>query len=454
MHQDSRSWTDQSVREFAKGDDPVAAITSRAREIAVEAIDAGWTGPPFDPFELADHLKLETAPRHDIQDARTVPVGKSRYRIEYNPNRSTGRIRFSVAHEIAHTLFPDCAEQVRNRAASVAEAGDDWQLEALCNLAAAEFLMPIGSFGRLANEELDINQLKRLQSIFEVSLEALLIRTVRLTKRSCAAFTAYPITGEEDRRRYRLGYMVCSQSWTWNLPQGFELPSNSVVRQCSAIGYTAKGDEEWLGEGNVWRVECCGLPPFPGTKVPRVAGFLIDSDGEESEKELTYLIGDATEPRSIPALILQVVNDQTPNWGGNGFAVAIRSVWPDVQDAFRNWVDDDPNRLSLGHVHFARAADDVWVASMVAQKGYGPSDRPRIRYGALRRCLGKAADFASEGDMDVHLPRIGCGEGRGSWDIIEELVQLEFRERNLKATVYDLPGSDPPESPQRSLELV
>jgi Zn-dependent peptidase ImmA (M78 family) len=53
-------------------------------------------------------------------------------------------VRFSIAHEIAHTLFSDVAEQTRHRGGA-ATTTDEWQLEMLCNLAAAEFVMPIGS---------------------------------------------------------------------------------------------------------------------------------------------------------------------------------------------------------------------------------------------------------------------------------------------------------------------
>src|SRR5207245_1567973 len=36
-----------------------------------------------------------------------------RIQIEFNPNKPKGRLRYSIAHELAHTLFPDRAEAVR-----------------------------------------------------------------------------------------------------------------------------------------------------------------------------------------------------------------------------------------------------------------------------------------------------------------------------------------------------
>ena len=102
-------WTNKSVLSFAGNEDPIAAIIRRSRSLVLEAIERGWNGPPYDPFSLAELLRIEVLPSHDVIEARTTPVG-SRFRIEYNPNRGESHVRYSIAHEIAHTFFPDCAE--------------------------------------------------------------------------------------------------------------------------------------------------------------------------------------------------------------------------------------------------------------------------------------------------------------------------------------------------------
>ena len=156
-------WTNESVKHFAGTADPIDAVTTCARDLVLRAIDQGWTGPPFDPFVLADLLHLETVPRADISDARTLPVSRSQLRIEFNPNRPHARVRYSVAHEIAHTLFPDCAHQIRNRSMHQEKRGDEWQLEALCNIAAAEFLVPLGSLSHSQTEHLTIDKALQLR---------------------------------------------------------------------------------------------------------------------------------------------------------------------------------------------------------------------------------------------------------------------------------------------------
>src|SRR2546426_5403101 len=119
-------WTNPSVQKFAGGSDPVALVTSRAREIVMEAIQNGWNGPPFDPFRLAEILGISVVAREDVLDARVVPKGSKPF-IEFNPNRPRRRVRFSVAHEIAHTLFPDYQQVIRNRGDATSTKTDEWE---------------------------------------------------------------------------------------------------------------------------------------------------------------------------------------------------------------------------------------------------------------------------------------------------------------------------------------
>ena len=136
-------WTNKSVLKFADGGDPIELIEAKARELVLKARDAGWSGPPYNPLAMADLLKTPVDANSEVADVRTVAVGAG-VRNEFNPTRPRERVRFSLAHEIAHTLFSDVAQQTRHRKGP-ANASDDWQLEMLCNLAAAEFVMPLGS---------------------------------------------------------------------------------------------------------------------------------------------------------------------------------------------------------------------------------------------------------------------------------------------------------------------
>jgi hypothetical protein len=194
----TQQWTNESVLKFAAGRDPVQAVVHAARDAALQAMDAGWGGPPYDPIRLAEMRGLAMSPRADIPDARTVPSGAGRLLIEYNPTRPAARLRYSIAHEIAHTLFPDCAARIRNRGGSHTGIGDEWQLETLCNIAAAELLMPLGSISNYEAALLDIDKISEARKRFEVSTEAVLIRLAHLSSAPCAVFVASRKAASDD----------------------------------------------------------------------------------------------------------------------------------------------------------------------------------------------------------------------------------------------------------------
>src|SRR5947209_6520782 len=168
-------WTNSSVLALAGTYDPVDVITQKTRSVILDFIETGQSVPPLDPFALADYLKIAVVPREDIRDARTVPAGGGRFVIEFNPNRPRGRVRYSISHEITHTLFPDCRELIRNRATHEEMKADEWQLEMLCNIGASELLMPVGSFPSLQEQTLSIDHLMELRKEYDVSTEALLL---------------------------------------------------------------------------------------------------------------------------------------------------------------------------------------------------------------------------------------------------------------------------------------
>jgi Zn-dependent peptidase ImmA (M78 family)/O-acetyl-ADP-ribose deacetylase (regulator of RNase III) len=435
------SWTHPSVRRLG-AKDPVQFICSRASSKALEAIQAGWSGPPFDPTKLAPYLGVRVVPKEDVADARTVPLQGSLLQVEFNPNKTPARIRFSIAHELAHTLFEDCFETIRNRLSATEQKADEWQLEMLCNLGAAEFLMPMGKFPELKNTDISIRHIMALRDKFQVSMEAVLLRVVRLTQAPCAIFAASCREHARHRDRYSIDYAVASRNWRLRLSSGTLLPKDSVLRECTAIGYSAEREEEWSPATGRIHVQCLGIPSFPSETIPRVVGLIRPSTAVPVEQaRITWLDGDATEPRGEGhRIVAHVANNKTPNWGA-GFGLAVRKKRPEVQEAFRSWTRETPGALSLGNVFHSDVLDDnITFFQMICQSGYGPSEKPRLRYAALRTCLERLAEFATAHDASVHMPRIGAGQGGGSWGLIEQLIDEVLCSQGLRVTVYDLPG--------------
>jgi Zn-dependent peptidase ImmA (M78 family)/O-acetyl-ADP-ribose deacetylase (regulator of RNase III) len=437
-----QTWTHPSVKRLLEenpqaGDDALSLIEARARKIALEAIETGWNGPPYDPFELADALDIEIVAAQDLDDARLINVG-SRPRIEFNPQRRPARVRFSVAHEIGHYLFQDYGERVRYRDRSERRA-DDWQLEMLCNVAAAEFLMPAGAFPEAQTTDLSLSHLLDLRREFNVSTEALLRRVVRLTNRPVCLFTAARLPDGE----FRIDYVVTSRRWKPKVSARETIEESSVLAGCTAVGFSHEGTEMWGGEEV--EVQVVGVPPYPGDTFPRLVGLLSPAHQvEEKDSGIRYVRGDVTEPRrEAPAVIAHVVNNKARRWGGHGTAAALARAYPEQAADYHRWVEEEPRHLN--DVHLAQVEDGLWIASLVAQAGYGPSEKPRLRLLALDKCLRELADLADELKAGVHMPLIGTGQAGARWPQVRDLVLEEVVDRGIKVTVYVLADGQMPE---------
>jgi O-acetyl-ADP-ribose deacetylase (regulator of RNase III) len=430
------TWTNPSVLQIIGDKDPVSTIIERAREVTTRAIDRGWQGPPFDPRELAKLLGINVIPNAEVRDAR-ISIEKGAFTIELNPTRPLVRQRFSLAHEIAHTLFPDCGDAVRNRAFHAHVDDSDWELEALCNVAASELLMPIGSMPE-DHRDGSIDDALTIRSKFNVSAEAVLIRTVQLSRKPIAMFSASRIQSGSFAGRYRLDYAIEAQHWNGEeLSGGQMLPSDSMIRFCTGIGFTQKGDAGF-GAPDA-RVECVGVMGYPGYDFPRVVGYLQRPGANLPEEPIVYLLGDAVDPTFPgPRIVAFVTNDSTPNWGG-GIARQIASSKPDVQVAFRSAAQADAATLKLGNILFLQHADDLYYAPIVAQHGFGKSDGPRIRYEALAQALKSLGLRAGELGASVHMPRLGAGASGGRWEVVREMVE-EYVSPFAHVRVYDPPS--------------
>jgi len=446
-------WTNKSVLEFAGGDDPMEAIEAAARDAVFRAVEAGWEGPPFDPFELAHLREIELVPRNELREARTVASGTG-LAIEYNPTRPRDRVRFSIAHEIAHSLFGDVAREPRYRHNPAAGPADGWQLEMLCNVAAAEILMPTEVFGEHTRRPMRIEQVLELREVFGVSIEALMRRATKLAEHPIAMFAAARTDPDSLSSGFRIDYTVPSLAWSASIPRGAQLARGSVLADCTAVGFTTRGEERWPGSPRALSVQAIGTPPFPGHRLPRVLGWLTPK-GMTAEKRVVIdeRHGDATNPGGDgDRIIVHLVNDRTANWGGQ-FARALRERHPEAQEDFRDWVSADPRSLKLGATRIFAVHPGLSVATVVGQKGYGPSKSPRIRYGAVRSALDRITKHAKETGASLHMPRIGAGQAGGRWPLVREILEEVAIRAGVPVTVYVPPGQRIVEDPEPFTEL-
>ncbi|MBO6756363.1 MAG: macro domain-containing protein [Roseibium sp.] len=430
----SINWTNTSVKAFAKNADPLTAMEKAARALVLKAREQGWEGPPFNPLRIAEMLDVQIEANSSVADARLVAT-ESGPKIEFNPQQPRERVRFSIAHEIAHLLFPDWSEQIRNRGGD--ETADDWQLEMLCNLAASEFVLPIGSLSA-ATDIPPIEELMRQRREYDVSAEAFLIRLAKISKQAIGIFVSSPIVSEDGRRHYKIDYFVSSPTAPKIRVSGMAIPDESIVHRCTAIGHTDRSVESWV-LGTPTQIECVGLTAYPGSVYPRVAGLIRFDQAQENHHPIRLLHGNVLEPHNGGMkIICQLVNDKAVKWGG-GVARKIAKRFPDAEEAYSEQVMKIPQRDRLGRVIFSKASEDVTIASLVGQEGFGPSLFPRIRYAALQTCLEQVADHAASIGASIHMPKIGTGSAGGDWSTIEEMLDDVMVRAGLFVTVYDVP---------------
>ncbi len=434
-------WTNPSVLLLASGSDPVKAVSEAARSLVLQGIDKGWTGPPYDPFELAHLLGILVRPANLRSDARTViDATINKPIVEYNPSRPGGRVRYSVAHELGHLLFPDFSERVRQRTSGGAVAewtkGDDWQLELLCNIAAAEILMPSQTLRDLGIEYIDISHLMAVRSRLAVSSEALLRRVV--------AMASTPVTMFAARRVEEGAQTQLSLDYTVDAPVGAALrnpriPADSSLWDCTAIGHTVSERERW--EDTDVQIEAVGVSPYPGQRYPRIAGLLVDPV-HEPERTPTFreVAGNVFPlPEHGKQMVLHLVTNGARSWSGP-FAGQLASELPAAARQFESWARTQELPLPLGHAQLLDSLTGPAVCCLIAQEGYGPSAVPRIRYPELAAALDRAGQYAVETGSSVHAPPLGTGQAQGHWPIIRDQIDRSIARRGVEVTIHHLDG--------------
>lgn len=249
--------------------DAYEAVRSKAGELI--DLHVATFGDPSLPISvdilasLRGISRSEEAPVHS-PDAELVPDGRGGMTMRVNVDRPETRQRFSVAHEISHTFFPEyttkawCRTDARYRSRENAE---DF-LEMLCDVGAAELLFPQPWFGRDAAAVTDAAGIITLASTYHASREAAIRRYAETSPESVAAvfFTwklkptqkgiignpnqsnLFGMSAEEELRealRLRIEYSVASESF-------------------KAEGHFLPKDKSVANDGPIYRAASTGLP--------------------------------------------------------------------------------------------------------------------------------------------------------------------------------------------------
>lgn len=161
---------------------------------------------------------------------------------------------------------------------------------------------------------------------------------------------------------------------------------------------------------------------------------------------INYVIGDATYPIGDgPKVIAHCVNDI--GRFGSGFVLALNKRWQNPRRLYLKWAQagitispsGDRVPFELGQVQFVQVEPDLWVANVVGQHQTIRENPSPIRYEALRQGLKTVADFCDLQGASYVSPKLGSGLARGSWNLIEQIIQQEIANRGISVTVYELP---------------
>jgi Zn-dependent peptidase ImmA (M78 family) len=181
--------------------DPRSAVLTQARRAAADYKTLG--GDFSDPLQrviiMASMLGIKTIPMSleqrgaEGRDAVLVNTESGKL-ILYNPDRPKQRVAFSIAHEITHTFFPNSIKGSRFRNICAEESREANELERLCDLGAAEILMPIEDFQEVLSGEYSLTAVDRLSQFFGSSKEATIYRLA----------TAHPGKAVAGLLKYRL----------------------------------------------------------------------------------------------------------------------------------------------------------------------------------------------------------------------------------------------------------
>lgn len=91
----------------------------------------------------------------------------------------------------------------------------------------------------------------------------------------------------------------------------------------------------------------------------------------------------------------------------------------------------------LGTTELIKCTEDVWVANIIGQDGYGRERRKYVQYSALEYGFRTLAAHLDPTKHTIHAPRLGAGLAGGEWSEVEARIQRELVNKGFSVTIYD-----------------
>jgi hypothetical protein len=145
-------------------------------------------------------------------DGMIVPIGRSPsdgFRMSLSGAQKASRFRFTKAHEICHTFFYELVPEEK----FVPHSTDPAE-ERLCNIGAAELLMPVEMVeAEASREDVSIAALQRISKRFRVSAAAMLLRLRELGLWHCEFASWHRMVDGS----FVLDRLIGGQKFNWQL---------------------------------------------------------------------------------------------------------------------------------------------------------------------------------------------------------------------------------------------
>ncbi len=130
---------------------------------------------------------------------------------------------------------------------------------------------------------------------------------------------------------------------------------------------------------------------------------------------------------------------------GGGLALQIRNKWPEIYDAYCNFIDENSwdDIVKYGLFHFYNIDGKQFIVNIFGQKDLG-RNRCYTDYTSLYNSLLRLSgiSISESNPVSIAIPyRIGAGRGGGDWEgrIYPMIVKI-FEKSNTKVVIYKLEG--------------
>lgn len=263
-----RSWfsaTASELMQVTQIRDPRLAITHLARALLA---DAEINAPPVNLELIGSFQRVRSIEEVEMPHSGRLVPGNEGCLIQVNVRHTRGKNRFTVCHEIGHTLVPAYHRHpriVQDMSTGLFQVGQEE--EHLCDIAASELLLPEFLFRpRAATLGYHLNTVAELAQAFQASREATARRLVDMNIWPCAmalwhlaykdseAHVPLQMTlGGSDwippERKLRVRYAVANKQFGYYLHHNLAAPQDGCLMRCFAENAVVCGEEQLILSG-------------------------------------------------------------------------------------------------------------------------------------------------------------------------------------------------------------